>query len=137
MAKLFTPGPDKKHLLEITSPVTTILSKESNFKGELKTSGSVRIDGSFEGRIEAQSEVIVGDGCLVKADINAKRVIVEGEVRGNIEASHGLEICSTGKVFGNITGDRLIIEEGAVYQGQVKTDVTTSKEYDQANDLDP
>lgn len=138
MAKLFTSGPaEKKHLLEVTSPVTTILSKESTFKGDLETSGSVRIDGILEGQIRAQGEVIIGEGCQVKADIAAKRVIVEGEVHGNIEASNGLEICSTGKVFGNISGDRLIIEEGALYQGQVSTDVIASKNYDQTNDLNP
>ena len=39
----------------------------------------------------------------------------------------GLHICKTGKVYGNVTGDQLIIEEGAIYRGKVNMDIISAK----------
>ena len=62
---------------------------------------------------------LLGRGC--------RRVVVAGEVTGNVEAINGLEITGTGRVYGDVIGDRLIIDEGAVYKGNVKMDIVTSK----------
>ena len=56
-----------------------------------------------------------------------KDVVVAGEVIGNIEAIKSLRILATGKVYGNITGDQLFIEEGGVYKGKVNMDTISSK----------
>ena len=82
----------------------------------------------FEGgEINSQGEVFVGLDSKVKANILAKRVIISGEVIGNIEATAGLRICNTGKVYGDLTGDQLIIEEGAIYKGKVNMDIASSR----------
>jgi cytoskeletal protein CcmA (bactofilin family) len=62
----------------------------------------------------------------VKANIVGKSVVVAGEVVGNIEAISGLRICQTGRVYGDISGDQLIIEEGAIYKGNVNMDIISS-----------
>ncbi|GBR77306.1 putative bactofilin, partial [Candidatus Termititenax persephonae] len=54
-------------------------------------------------------------------------VIVSGELKGTIEAINGLEITGTGRVYGDVTGDRLIVDEGAIYKGNVNMDIITSK----------
>lgn len=119
-----------------SSTVHTVIGEESELKGTLDTQGAVRIEGSFEGQLNAQGEVFIGEKARVKANIFGKRVVISGEVTGNIEALSGLEITSTGKVYGDITGDRLIVDEGAVYKGKVNMDVISSKStYEEEFDL--
>jgi cytoskeletal protein CcmA (bactofilin family) len=55
-------------------------------------------------------------------------VIVSGDVNGNISANGGLEITKTGKVFGDIVSDKLIVDEGAIYKGKVTLESSSKKE---------
>lgn len=111
----------------IEQGITTLIGKGTEFKGNIDTQGSVRIEGLMEGQINSQGDVYIGDNSIVKADIFGKKVIVAGEVSGAIEALNGLEITSSGKVYGDITGTRLIIAEGAVYKGKVNMDIISSQ----------
>ena len=117
--------------------VSTVIGENTDFNGKLHTQGSVRIEGNFEGQIHAQGEVYVGPNSKVKADIFGKHVVVSGEVIGSVEAINGLEITSTGRVFGDITGDRLTVDEGAIYKGRVNMDVISSKSADEVFEYRP
>ncbi len=107
--------------------VNTLVGEDSDFKGTLHTQRSLRIEGFLEGEINSQGDVYIGEKSKVKANIFGKRVIIAGEVIGNIEALNGLEISRSGRVYGDISGDQLIIEEGAVYKGKVNMDIISSK----------
>ena len=107
--------------------INTFIGEETEFKGVLNSQGSLRIEGSIEGEINSQGEVYLGPKSKAKGNITAKKVIVAGELIGNIEAIKGLKICSTGKIYGDITGDRLIIEEGAIYKGKVNKNIISSQ----------
>jgi len=110
--------------------VPTIIGKSSHIKGELHAQHALRIDGTMEGDIYSQGDVLISVKSKVKANINAKRIIVEGEVYGNIQALHLLEITKTGKVYGNISGENLRIHKGAIYRGQVSmASVITNTDY--------
>jgi cytoskeletal protein CcmA (bactofilin family) len=116
------------------SGIYSILGPDTSFKGILDTQESIRIEGNFEGTINSQGEVFIGEGAVVNADVYGKRVIVSGELKGTIEAINGLEITGTDRVYGDITGDRLIVDEGAVYKGNVNMDIITSKKkYEEEN----
>ena len=106
--------------------VNTIIGEDSHFKGSLNTQKSVRIEGSFEGEINSQGEIFIGEHSKVKANIFGKTIIIAGEIVGNVEAASGLKITKTGKVYGDITGDQLIIDEGAIYKGNVNMDIISS-----------
>jgi len=107
--------------------INTVIGEESTITGVLHSQRSIRIEGQLEGEIQSQGEVYIGENSKVKANIIGKSVIVAGEVIGNIEAVKGLQICKTGKVYGDISGDHLLIEEGGVYRGKVNMDVISSK----------
>jgi cytoskeletal protein CcmA (bactofilin family) len=110
-----------------SSLVSTVIGEETTIKGIIHTQRSIRIEGTVEGEINSQGEVHIGEKSQVKANIVGKTVIVSGEVIGNIEAIKGLQICKTGKVYGNISGDQLHIEEGGIYKGKVNMDIISSK----------
>ena len=106
-----------------TEIVSTIIGEESELKGTIHSQGSVRIEGSLDGEIVSQGEVYIGKSVL--NDVFAQRVVIAGS--RNIEAVKGIKICPTGKVEGDLTGDRLIVEEGGVYKGKVNMDVISSR----------
>jgi cytoskeletal protein CcmA (bactofilin family) len=86
--------------------------------GTIKSDGNMRIDGRVDGEIESAGTVVIGKTGVVTANIRARHVFVAGEVRGDVEAPAGLEITSTGKLYGNITVGSLQIEQGGVFRGQ-------------------
>jgi cytoskeletal protein CcmA (bactofilin family) len=110
-----------------TEIVNTVIGEESSIKGAIHSQRSIRIEGSLEGEINSQGEVYISEKSQVKANIFGRNVIVAGEVVGNIEAIKSLTIRKTGKVYGNITGDKLTIEEGGIYKGKVNMDVISAK----------
>jgi len=107
--------------------VQTVIGEHTRVVGSIDTQSSLRVEGSVEGSIHSQGEVFIGSGSVTKANIVGKTVIVAGEVIGDIEAINGLQILKTGKVYGDISGDHLFIEEGAIYKGKVNMDVISSK----------
>ena len=98
--------------------VATVFEKDTEFNGELSFSKSLQINGYFEGEISSGGYLVIGEGAVVKANIKAKTVILEGTVYGNIEAATRLEIHENGKLFGNIRTAKLKIADGVVFEGK-------------------
>jgi len=96
----------------------TVIGNNTIIKGEIDSTGTVRIDGRVEGKIKTDGDVIIGGDGEVKADIFSKNVVIGGKVEGNIEAKDRLEVSSTGKLVGNIRANSLKIDEGAVFIGK-------------------
>jgi cytoskeletal protein CcmA (bactofilin family) len=100
--------------------VTSVLGPGINWKGNLRGSGGVRIEGSFEGEINIRGLVVIGETGRVSCELmQANSVIVAGAVKGNITAEK-LEIRSTGRVWGDVTTVAFSTEEGAFLRGQVR-----------------
>ena len=97
--------------------ITTIFGKETSFQGVLEFEKPLQINGYFEGEIKTQGTLLIGEGAVVKADIQAGTVIVGGEVTGNILATRKLEMLGSGKVYGNIKTAKLHIADGVVFDG--------------------
>ncbi len=108
--------------------INSIVGEDARVKGEINTKGAIRISGEFEGKLNAQGDILLSEGSKVTGNIVGKRVIVSGEINGNIVAFGGLEITKSGKVYGDITGDKLIVDEGAIYKGRVNMEAFTKKE---------
>jgi cytoskeletal protein CcmA (bactofilin family) len=101
--------------------ITGFFDKDTEFKGELSFKGSFRIDGRFKGKIDSDSMLIVGDAGKVDADIRIGYMVIDGEVKGNLQASERVEIHSNGRVIGTITSPKLVVEEGAYLEATCQT----------------
>jgi cytoskeletal protein CcmA (bactofilin family) len=103
-----------------TERVTSVLGPGIIWKGNLRGSGGVRIEGAFEGDITLRGLVVIGEsGRLTCENLKANSVIVAGTVNGCITAEK-LDIRSTGRVWGDVTVVALATEEGAFLRGQVR-----------------
>jgi cytoskeletal protein CcmA (bactofilin family) len=99
--------------------MNSLIGDGSIFEGKFYISGSLQIDGRFEGEIRTEDQVVVGELGKVKTDILAKRVVVAGTVIGNIEAQSEVILLSTGRVLGNIRAPRVDVEDGVVVEGEI------------------
>ena len=99
--------------------VDTLIGEDTLFKGVLHAQKSLQIEGQFEGELFAQGDVFISEKSRVKAQIQAKDILISGEVIGNIQVQQSVYITKTGRVYGNISGLQLTIEEGGLYKGMV------------------
>ncbi len=103
-----------------TERVTSVLGPGINWKGNLRGSGGVRIEGAFEGDITVRGLVVIGEtGRVTCENLRANSVIVAGTVNGCITAEK-LDIRSSGRVWGDVVVVALATEEGAFLRGQVR-----------------
>ncbi|MEA2239651.1 MAG: hypothetical protein QOC81_4375 [Thermoanaerobaculia bacterium] len=93
------------------------LDRGSSFHGELEFEDTMRIDGRFNGKIVSKNELIVGESAHIEGDIHVGRIAISGTVVGKIVAAQRVEIHRNGKVYSDIDTPALIIEEGALFQG--------------------
>lgn len=98
----------------------TILGPEASFEGKLTFQGTVRIDGKFSGEVVTNEVLVVGDGALVKAEIEVGSLVLNGEIQGNVRAKHAIEIHAPGKLKGNIETPKLTIDPGVIFDGSCK-----------------
>ena len=88
--------------------------------GEISGSADLFIDGEVQGSIRIDgAKVTVGPNGKVQADIDARAIQVEGNVRGNLRASEGIYLGAHGTTFGSLISPRLGIEDGARVSGKV------------------
>lgn len=112
--------------------INTIFGQQTEFDGELKTKGSIRIEGKINGTINADGDVFVGESGTVSSNIEARKIVIAGKVNGNITANDKLEILQTGSLKGDIQAKKLVIEEGAKFVG--KSEPLENKGKRQKND---
>ena len=89
-------------------------------KGELSAKEDLTISGRVEGKIEVRDHVVrVGREAHVSAEINARAVVVEGTVTGNVNASERIELLENGSVEGDIAAPKIMMAEGAQFRGKI------------------
>ncbi|MGV8026722.1 MAG: polymer-forming cytoskeletal protein [Anaerolineaceae bacterium] len=99
--------------------VTSVLGAGIIWKGSIKGKGGVRVEGTFEGEINLNGLLVVGEtGRITCENVQANTVIVAGAIKGNITAEK-LEIRSTGHVWGDVKIVAFSTEEGAFLRGNI------------------
>lgn len=109
--------------------VNGFIDSDTEMTGDIKFNDSFRIDGTFKGKILSGNTLIIGEGGNVEADVEVANISVNGVVKGVLKASEKIEIYSLGRVSGEIITPKLIVEDGAFFQGscQMELKVLESK----------
>jgi len=95
------------------------IGEEAEFTGKLYAKGQIRINGNFEGELKADGVIQIGPTGKVKTNIHGTKVIVEGNLLGNIHATQDVVITETGRVMGDITTPNLQLGKGVVVNGKI------------------
>jgi cytoskeletal protein CcmA (bactofilin family) len=104
-----------------------LIGPSIEIKGNLSGGEDLFVEGRVEGKIElAQHSVTIGTSGRIKADIHGRRIIVMGEVEGNLDGSEQIILRQSSKVRGNLVAPRVSLEEGADFKGSI--DMTSKPE---------
>ena len=108
-------------------PIKAYLGTDALFKGTLSFEGTVRIDGKFEGQVDTNDTLVIGETGDMKADVNVGTLVCKGKLTGAVVASKKIEMHPASKITGNIQTPALSIELGAVLDGHLNMTERESK----------
>jgi cytoskeletal protein CcmA (bactofilin family) len=100
-----------------TEELNGFIDTGSEFLGELRFRDSFRVDGRVKGKIVSDNTLIVGESGHVEAEIDCGVVSIRGTVSGRIHGRQRIELLSGCKVHGTLISPKLLIEEGAFFEG--------------------
>jgi cytoskeletal protein CcmA (bactofilin family) len=90
----------------------------TEFSGELRFRDTFRVDGRLKGKVFSEKTLIIGETAQVEAEIDCGTVSIRGTVTGNVFGREKIELLAGCKVYGRLSSPRLVIEEGAFFQGE-------------------
>jgi len=96
----------------------TILSPDIDFTGTLHFEKPFLIRGKVSGEISARGLLVIDEEAVVNANINASRVVIRGQVKGNVSAQENVEVTASGKLTGNVSAPEIFMETGCVFNGR-------------------
>jgi cytoskeletal protein CcmA (bactofilin family) len=97
------------------------IGKSISIKGDLSGNEDLVIEGKVEGKVTLpNSQLTIGANGTIKAEVQAKSVVVIGRVSGNVRGTERVEIQATGIVEGDVIAPRLVVAEGAVVNGSIQ-----------------
>ena len=101
-----------------TDKVTTIIGPGTRLEGTLTAKSSIRVDGEIQGKVITPGEVYIGEEGRVEADVEAGSLIVAGLLAGSTEVKGRFEIKQGGTLRGDLRADKVVMEEGSVFEGR-------------------
>jgi cytoskeletal protein CcmA (bactofilin family) len=99
---------------------TSLIDEGTEIDGKISLTGTVLLNGRVRGEISSNDILVVGEKAVVNASIHATVVEISGEVVGNITASDRIELRANCRVYGDIEAPIVIIDEGALLEGQCR-----------------
>jgi cytoskeletal protein CcmA (bactofilin family) len=111
---------------ESSSSSKNILASDVNVKGTIRFESELIFDGKIEGEIVSEGgSLTLGKNANVQGEVKTKAVVLHGTVTGNICVSERCELKASSQLTGDLTAQRIIIEEGATFVG--KSEVTPGR----------
>ncbi|GGZ23190.1 hypothetical protein GCM10007049_15100 [Echinicola pacifica] len=122
---MFNKGEEKKSVAQMVNS-SNVIAKETSIKGDIITVGNIRIEGKVDGTLSSQTKIVIGESAFLKGNIDTKEAEIAGQVEGEIRCHEILFLKKTAVIHGNILTKKIVIENGAVFNGTCKmTEVTT------------
>ena len=103
-------------------PKVNIIDSDASLEGTLAASSDIRISGMVNGLVRGSAAVVISSGGSVLGDVHAKHATIAGKIKGNIVVEELLLLLGAAEIEGTITAARLVIEEGAVFNGECHMD---------------
>lgn len=101
----------------------SLIDRHSAFEGTLTSSRDLRIEGEMRGTVRCQGLLYVAEGADVDATVEAANVTVAGQLQGNVTCRGKLQILPSGRVTARVITESLVINEGAIYEGELQMDI--------------
>ena len=100
--------------------LTAFLDEGSEIEGKYTFTGTVLLNGKFQGEIASPDTLIIGERGVVNASVRAGTLLVNGELVGNVYASERVELSGKARVLGDVESPVLVLEEGVMFEGHCR-----------------
>lgn len=100
-----------------------IIGRGIVIRGSLSGGGDVVVEGRVEGQIQLKNHLTIESTGKVEADVRAEELTINGECSGNLDAASRVAINAAARVDGDIKAPRVVIEDGAIFNGTIEMDV--------------
>ena len=97
--------------------VETLLGKDFMVDGNINSKSSIRIDGTVKSEIHVQGDLVIGETAVIEGKARANNVHMSGKLTGDLWVDDQLKLTATAKLIGDIEVKKVIIDEGAIFQG--------------------
>ena len=103
-----------------TFETASLIDRHSAFDGTFRSHRDIRVEGELKGTVSCEGTLFVAEGANVTATVDAEHVSVAGDLSGEIRCRGRLHLLPSGRVRANVATASLVIQEGAVYEGQLE-----------------
>lgn len=113
---------------EMESPSINLLGTGTVVKGNITSTGDIRIDGTLVGSIQSKGKVVVGPTGNVEGEIMCQNADISGNIKAHVSVAELLTLKSTSRLVGDVKTSKLAIEPGAMFTGSCKMEAVGIKE---------
>lgn len=96
----------------------TVIGVGTNIRGTMMASGTLRIEGEFEGDILSCERLEIGEHGIMRSDVEVKSAVIHGRVHGNIRALGTIEMKTGARIEGDVTAASVVMEPGVFFTGR-------------------
>lgn len=104
----------------IVENIDSLIGENIKIIGRIEGKGNLRIDGTVEGDIDYDGNIVVGQNGKIFGNVKSKDISLSGAIEGNIDSKTKLVILPTGKLLGDLVVSSFIVHENAVFEGNCK-----------------
>ena len=101
-----------------TQAKESLIASDLTIEGKIEGTGHVRIAGRFKGDVNVQGDLTIEAGAKLAGGVRAKRVIIAGELEGNIDGAARVELLEGGVLIGDVKAGSLTVAAGSRMRGQ-------------------
>jgi cytoskeletal protein CcmA (bactofilin family) len=98
----------------------SLIDRHSAFDGNFRSQRDLRVEGELKGTVTCEGTLFISEGATTAATVEAEHITVAGELTGQIRCRGRLQILPSGRVRANVSTGSLVIQEGAIYEGQLE-----------------
>ena len=104
------------------------LGQGTVINGEINSDADIRIDGTVRGNVVSKGKIVLGASGLIEGDIRSENAYLEGRVNGKVEVADLLILSKSSFINGDIMIKKLVVEEGAKFNGKCTMGVQVSRQ---------
>jgi cytoskeletal protein CcmA (bactofilin family) len=97
----------------------SVIDDQLSISGDLQTDGTIRVDGRVEGTLHRVDTLIIGAGGTIVGNVEAREVVIGGDLCGNLTVTGRVEVQASATVQGDIHAAAVMLQEGGTVHGHV------------------
>jgi cytoskeletal protein CcmA (bactofilin family) len=109
------PAPARDTLKE------SLIASDLTIEGKIEGAGHIRIAGRFKGDVNVQGDLTIENGARLNGGVRAKKVIVAGDLEGNIDSAQRVELLDSAVLTGDLKAGSLTVAAGAKIRGHIES----------------